>query len=50
MVAPSRKIQPPAKEEWMRHKDEIVRLYADMPLKDVQRRMEQEHNFKAKYA
>jgi hypothetical protein len=50
MVGPTRKIQAPTKEEWMQHKDEIVRLYADMPLKDVQRCMEQKYNFKAKYA
>jgi uncharacterized protein (UPF0303 family) len=50
MVAPSRKMQPPTKEEWMKRKNEIVRLYADMPLNHVQRQMEQEHNLKAKYA
>jgi hypothetical protein len=50
MVAPSRKIAAPTKEEWMQHKDEIVRMYAVMPLKDVQQYMEQKHNFKAKYA
>lgn len=49
-MAPSRKIQYPSKEEWKRHKDEIVRLYVteDRRLEDVRQLMEHEHNFKAK--
>jgi hypothetical protein len=51
-MAPRRKIKSPTREEWKQHKDEIVRLYVteDMPLGDVQQRMEREYNFKATYA
>ena len=51
-MAPGRKIQHPTREDWKHHKDEIVRLYVteDMRLDDVRQRMEDEYNFRAKYA
>jgi Clr5 domain len=40
---------PQIDDDWSPHRQEITRLYRDLnlPLKEVQKFMEEEHNFKA---
>lgn len=45
MSSAAKKIQS---SEWERHKDRIVELYRDKPLKEVRAEMHNQHGFEAR--